>query len=280
MTMKWRPMWLTSERANTEVEPTWRLADEATRRRGGEAGHYSREKVQTERTALRWLATLAAWTMVIACGSSESPNDGAGGIIGQGGSSATGAAGTSATGGAAWTGGTTGTGGSEAGGTGNSSGDVFWTGTYNPNCTPAPVYGRDESQGHHSPGSDCMTPGCHLNPMPALHNAAMACTDCHSGGSPDGSGAPAFLFGGTVYQAGTTTGAANVEVGVKSGSTLAVACSAANGNFWVLAGPTITWSSANTRMRSSAGEVPMETAPSAGCNASGCHDSFGTLSAP
>lgn len=80
-----------------------------------------------------------------------------------------------------------------------------------------------------------------------------------------------------MYQAGTTTGAANVEVGVMSQGALAVACTAANGNFWVLAGPTITWSSAETRMRSGAGQVSMASAPSAGCSASGCHDSSGAL---
>jgi hypothetical protein len=85
-----------------------------------------------------------------------------------------------------------------------------------------------------------------------------------------------------VYQAGTTNGAAKIEVGVKSGSTLAVACSAANGNFWVLAGPSITWSAATARIRDSAGEAPMQAAPTAGCNASGCHTTSGDfrLSAP
>jgi hypothetical protein len=229
-------------------------------------------------TVVRWLAWFAAGTMLGACASSNDDTGGTGGTGAPGGTGDTGGATWSGgTGGTDWSGGAPGTGGVATGGTSSTGGDDFWTGAYDPNCTPAPVNGRDASQGHHNPGTDCMTSGCHSNPTPAPHNAAMECASCHSGGSPDGSGAPEFMFGGTAYQAGTTTGAAQVEVGVKSGSTLAVACSAANGNFWVLAGPDLTWSSATTRIRTSAGEVSMQSAPTAACNASGCHDSSGTF---
>ena len=201
---------------------------------------------------------------------------GAGGATAPTGGTTTG--GTTATGGSARTGGTTGSGGGPGtGGANGAGGNAFWAGTYDANCMPAMVGNRDESQGHHRSGTDCMTSGCHLNPTPATHNAGQDCTTCHGDGSPDGSGAPEFLYGGTVYQAGTTNGVAKVEVGVKSGSTLAVACSAANGNFWVLAGPSIAWSSATTRIRDSAGEAPMQTAPAAGCNATACHSTDGSL---
>jgi len=138
----------------------------------------------------------------------------------------------------------------------------------------------EEPQGHHNPGADCMTWGCHFNPVPATHNAGKDCTECHAGGSPDGSGAPEFLFGGTVYQAETGEGAAKIEVGLNSGGMLAATCSAANGNFWALAGPSISWSSVTARIRDSAGEASMQAAPTAGCNASGCHAGDSRLGAP
>ena len=206
-----------------------------------------------------------------------------GGTAETGGTTTTG--GTTAAGGSTTTTETTGTGGTAAtGGAGGAGGSAFWAGTYDPNCTPAKVGDRDESQGHHRPGADCLTSGCHLNPVAAFHMPETDCTTCHPDGSPDGSGAPAFLFGGTVYQAGTTgmtkVGVAKVEVGVKSGSTLAVACSAANGTFWALAGPSIDWSAATARMRDSARELPMHIVPAAGCNASTCHVGDFPLNAP
>ncbi len=123
-----------------------------------------------------------------------------------------------------------------------------------------------------------MRSGCHLNPRPAHHHAGTDCrgSGCHSGGSPDGTGAPAFLFGGTVFRAATLLPDPGVAVAVKSGNSLYTACSATNGNFWTVAGTgTVTWTAANTRLRNANGEAAMMTAPAAGCNATGCH--VGTL---
>ena len=237
--------------------------------------------------------------------SSSGGTVGAGGSLGAGG--AVGNGGTSTTGGTVGGGGTSGTGGGA--GTRTSSPDaatdavgsrdtgiaaipipdaagksdapqIFWTTTYAANCAPPAIGGRDESDGHHRPGEDCMRSGCHLNPKTANHHAGTDCrgSGCHSNGSPDGSGAPAFLFGGTVYRAVTLAADPKVEVGVKATQGMYVACSANNGNFWVVAPSntkTLTWSGAGVRLRNANGEAPMMTTAAAGCNASACHT--GTL---
>jgi hypothetical protein len=234
---------------------------------------------------MRRITRFGACALVAACETSDPNSDmgaTAGGSTGPHGSTIT-TGGIKAAGGTSQTTRATGIGGGPStGGTKGIGGYAFWTGTYDANCAPATVGDRDQSQGHHYPGTNCMTSGCHLNPTPAHHSAGMDCSQCHLGGSPDGSGAPEFLYGGTVYQVGTSNGAAKVQVGVKSGSTLAVACSASNGNFWILTGPSIAWSSATARIRNGAGDSPMPNPTGAGCNASGCHDATGAprLNAP
>jgi hypothetical protein len=153
---------------------------------------------------------------------------------------------------------------------------AFWPGGFTPNCAPPAIGGRSEADGHHRPGENCMTSGCHLNPKKAHHHAGTDCrgSGCHSKGSPDGSGAPAFLFGGTAYRAVTLAADPGVEVGVQPTKGFYSACSASNGNFWYLApsGTTsLAWAGASTRLRNANGEAPMMTAPAAGCNASTCH---------
>jgi len=162
---------------------------------------------------------------------------------------------------------------------------AFWTTSYTANCTPPAIGGRSESDGHHRPGEDCMRSGCHLNPKTAHHHAGTDCrgSGCHANGSPDGSGAPAFLFGGTVYRAVTLAADPSVEIAVKSGSAAYSACSAVNGNFWYVApsGTTsLTWSGARTRLRNANGEAPMMSTPAAGCNASTCHTGSLKMTSP
>lgn len=161
----------------------------------------------------------------------------------------------------------------------------FWTATYAANCAPASIGGRSESDGHHRPGENCMSSGCHLNPKSAHHHAGTDCrgSGCHANGSPDGSGAPAFLFGGTVYRAVTLAADSKVEVGVKASEGMYVACSANNGNFWSVAASspkTLTWSSAGVRLRNANGEAPMMTTSAAGCNASACHTGTMKMTSP
>jgi hypothetical protein len=152
---------------------------------------------------------------------------------------------------------------------------AFWSGSYTANCTPPTISGRSESDGHHRAGEDCMTSGCHLNPKKAHHHADTDCTGsgCHANGSPDGSGAPAFLFGGTAYRASTLVADPSVEVAVNAPEGFYSSCSASNGNFWHVGSSTVTWASATTRLRNSNGEAAMMTTVGAGCNV--CHT--GTL---
>jgi hypothetical protein len=162
---------------------------------------------------------------------------------------------------------------------------AFWTTTYAANCAPPTIGGRNESDGHHRPGEDCMRSGCHLNPKTAHHHAGSDCrgSGCHSNGSPDGSGAPAFLFGGTVYRAATLAADPKVEVAVKASEGMYLACSANNGNFWVVAPSntkTLTWSGAGVRLRNANGEAPMMTTSAAGCNASACHTGAMKMTSP
>jgi hypothetical protein len=135
----------------------------------------------------------------------------------------------------------------------------FWPGPFVADCAPPAVNGRQVADGHHHAGEDCMTSGCHRNPT----------------GSPDGSGAPAFLFGGTVYRpSATSAGEPGVEVGVRAAQGFYSTCSAANGNFWYLApsdGTSLTWPSATAQLRNATGEISMATPVEASCNAAPCH---------
>jgi hypothetical protein len=98
------------------------------------------------------------------------------------------------------------------------------------------------------------------------------------GGSPD-AGAT-FLFGGTVRRSGSLAPYPSVEVAVKAQSELYVACSATNGNFWVVATnvASLDWNVATARVRSSNGETAMLPAPEAGCNS--CHNEILLMTAP
>lgn len=153
----------------------------------------------------------------------------------------------------------------------------FWVGDFVANCTPPTVNGRQQIDGHHHAGDDCMTSGCHRDPELAAHYEGTDCrgSGCHANGSPDGSGAPAFLFGGTVYQPGLLAAAPSVEVAVRTMEGFFSACSASNGNFWRLAAsrtaPPLTWPASETRVRTMAGETAMKATPTAGCNAALCH---------
>ena len=204
-------------------------------------------------------------------GSSETPRDAAGGM-GSGGQ-----AGSSGSGGS-------GAGGSGSGGAGTADAatnrdtatadlpanpDVpakldgtpeFWTAPFVANCTPLPIGGRSQSDGHHRAGEDCMQSGC------------------HAGGSPDAGAA--FLFGGTVRRAGSLAAYPSVEVAVKTQSEFYSACSATNGNFWIVAADagSLDWNTATTRVRSSNGESVMLPAPEAAC--SSCHSQVMLLTAP
>jgi hypothetical protein len=165
------------------------------------------------------------------------------------------------------------------------AGAAFWAAAFASNCKPPAIGGRAQEDGHHKPGQNCMTSGCHLNPKKAEHHAGTDCrgSGCHNNGSPDGSGAPAFLFGGTAYRAATLVPEVAAEIGVKAASASYTACSASNGNFWVVAPSgtsSLSWTGASTRLRNANGEAPMMTAPAAGCNATSCHTGTLKMTAP
>jgi hypothetical protein len=137
----------------------------------------------------------------------------------------------------------------------------FWTTSFVPNCTPPAIGGRAQTDGHHRAGEDCMQSGCHL------------------AGSPD-AGVP-FLFSGTVRRAGSLATYPSVEVAVKTPSEFYAACSASNGNFWIVsanASGSLDWNTATARVRTSNGETAMLPAPEAACNS--CHSEILLLTAP
>jgi hypothetical protein len=137
----------------------------------------------------------------------------------------------------------------------------FWTTTFVPNCTPPSIGGWSQSDGHHRAGEDCMQSGC------------------HTGGSPDAG--VAFLFGGTVRRYGSAALYPSVEVAVRTPTEFYSACSATNGNFWIVAADasSLDWNSVRPRVRSSNGEAAMTSPPVAGCNS--CHSAELTpLTAP
>lgn len=136
----------------------------------------------------------------------------------------------------------------------------FWTTPFVANCTPLPVGGQPQSDGHHRASEDCMQSGC------------------HAGGSPDAGAA--FLFGGTVRRAGSLAPYPSVEVAVQAQSAFYSACSATNGNFWMIApdGGSLDWATATARARSANGEAVMLPAPEAACN--NCHSQVMLITAP
>ena len=168
----------------------------------------------------------------------------------------------------------------------------LWPDAFAANCTPPTIHDRAQTDGHHHAGEDCMTSGCHLNPTLAAHNDGTNCrgSGCHALGSPDGSGAPAFYFGGTIYQALSLAADPadpadpGVEIGVETTEGFYSACSASNGNFWYVApsrtAPPLTWSSATARVRNASGEASMTTTVAAGCNANPCHIGKQKLTSP
>lgn len=162
----------------------------------------------------------------------------------------------------------------------------FWTGQFVANCTPAPINGRQQLDGHHHAGEDCMRSGCHRDPELAAHHEGTDCrgSGCHADGSPDGSGAPAFLFGGTIYRATTLIGAPAIEVAVRATEGFFSTCSASNGNFWRLApsrtAPPLTWTSAAAGARDLDGETIITTSSGAGCNDGRCHGENRRLTSP
>lgn len=164
--------------------------------------------------------------------------------------------------------------------------EPFWPGAFLANCTPSAINGREQTDGHHHAGEDCMKLGCYWDSELAAHHEGTDCrgSGCHAQGSPDGSGAPAFLFAGTIYRPSAVLAAPAVEIAVRTSEGFFSACSAGNGNFWRLApsrtAPPLTWSASSTRARSVDGETVMIDAPTAGCNAALCHTEKQRLTSP
>ena len=185
------------------------------------------------------LSSLFTACVLAAAGCGSSTSDSAGGD---------GTAGEPGTGGSATTGGTgggstAGTGGDATGGTAGAAGS---------GAAPADYWGA------------AFVAGQLPNPADGNHNAGQSCAGCHS------SGDAAWLFGGTVYQADGTTGAASVEIGVRDGANVYTAYSATNGNFWFPStGGTVDWANADVRMRNGTGEATMTSTATGNCNS--CH---------
>jgi hypothetical protein len=188
-----------------------------------------------------------------------------GGVASQGGASMTGglasnggqaAGGTSGavSGGAPTNGGTTIGGMPSAGSaTGGALGTGFqWPSAYDAAAAPTPA------DGHHNPGTSCMSSVCHGTKVP-------------------------FVYGGTVYKADGVTGAANVQVGIFNGTSTLVTYTAANGNIWLPSSAgAVTWTNAVIAIRNKNGErVKPTSAPrEAACNGTGCHNSTNRLIEP
>ena len=143
---------------------------------------------------------------------------------------------------------TGGTGGDQTGGSGGAQ-DDFWQDAYDPAGLPPPPN------------------------QSGRHDAGQACMPCHQSMRP-------FLFGGTVYQSGGFTGAANVQVGVLSGGVLYTAYSGTNGNFWVSGTGSIDWANAQVRIRTANGEIIKPATADNGPDCNSCHTGGQTLIAP
>jgi hypothetical protein len=138
-----------------------------------------------------------------------------------------------------------GAGGDEGDGSGGQGETVasWWPTAYDAKGIPSP------SDGHHRDGENCLV--------------------CHA----EAGEAPAWLFGGTVYNAAGTAGLAHVEVGIRDGARFYSAYSGENGNVWTPQGsPSINWDNAEIRVRNGFGEILMTSEGDNGdCNH--CHDS-------
>lgn len=150
-----------------------------------------------------------------------------------------------------------GTGGGSGSAGGGASGETNGAGTSSTagsSTTPFPWPSPFEpsatvGDGHHNPGTGCMS------------------TSCHGGKVP-------FLFGGTVYQADGKTGAPDVEVGISDGVLTVTAHSASNGNIWLPSSAgQLDFPNAQIALRSAKGErtKPTTVGRGAACNGGGCH---------
>lgn len=138
-------------------------------------------------------------------------------------------------------GGAPGTAGSAAIGGAPVTSPFAWPASYDAAAAPA--------DGHHNPGSSCMSSPCHGTKVP-------------------------FAFGGTVYGADGVTGAPNVEVGISDGALTVTAYSASNGNIWLPSSVgAINFGSAQIAIRNGKGErvKPATVARGSACNGGGCH---------
>jgi hypothetical protein len=192
----------------------------------------------------------AGGSMTIGTGGSRTTATG-GGKLATGGKTTTGAGGKTVTG----TGGKTGAGGTGTGGktaTGGAGGKTgtggsgatsdFFPKAYNSACV-----GDARVGANHYPNQDCLA--------------------CHRG----------WPFAGTVFQSNGSTGAQNVEIGIKSGSNFLSTCTSRSGGIFLVRSGTVSWSNAEVRIRNSKGEkssMHKDGDLSGSCNAGGtCHGS-------
>jgi hypothetical protein len=133
--------------------------------------------------------------------------------------------------------------GSGTGGASGSTGSIF-TKAYSSSCT-----GDLLLDVNHFGDRDCLSMGC------------------HSG----------WAFAGTVWQSNGSTGARNVEIGVKSGSNFYSICTGQSGGLFALRSGRITWGGAKVAIRNAKGEKSSMHSGgnlSGSCNAGGtCHGS-------
>lgn len=113
--------------------------------------------------------------------------------------------------------------------------------------------------------------GAPTTTAPDGHHMAMKCLPCHSAGSTDvGARELPWAFAGTVRRSNGGPGEGNVQIGIRSGATLYVTYTSADGHFWLPTGPS-AWGSVEIRMRNASGERTMarKSGVSGDCNA--CH---------
>jgi len=125
--------------------------------------------------------------------------------------------------------------------------NAYWPAAYNPAGAPAP------EDGFHTEAVD-------------------ACLSCHG---ISGNANLKIVFGGKLYESDGTTPAANVQVGVVDGNNKYFGYSATNGLYWVEGTATVSWATADIRIRDAKGEtLKLSNQPrSADCDS--CHT--GTL---
>jgi hypothetical protein len=111
------------------------------------------------------------------------------------------------------------------------------------------------------------------------HAGSGSCLSCHKTGGSASSAI--WSMGGIVFASPTgTTGVTNAEIGIKDGAQFFRAYAATNGYFWLPSSAgAINWATAEIRIRSAKGELPMVSKANSG-DCQTCHGAGNRIFSP